>query len=79
MKGRGLLVALLLVLAVHFSWGFERTSYCTNRCAVKMGGGYEIASLVAESHGMRNLGLVSLSAAVCESTECNAVFSSLNG
>ena len=60
MKYRSLLSALLLALALHFSRGFERRGYCTNRFAVKVDGGYGTASMVAKSNGMKNLGLVSL-------------------
>lgn len=59
MEDRSRLPALLLVLALHLVWGIERRGYYTNMFAVQVDGDSGVASLVAESHGVTNLGLVS--------------------
>ena len=58
MKARNLVSALFLALALHVSWCREEEGYYTNRFAVQVNGGSEMASFVAESHGMKNLGPV---------------------
>ena len=66
MKVKNLMFALLLVVVVlHVSWSREEEGYYTNRFAVQVNGGREMASFVAKSHGMKNLGLVSKSINTC--------------
>ena len=65
MKAQSLVSVLLLALVLHVSWCREEEGYYTNRFAVQVNGGSEMASFVAKSHGMKNLGLVRISITVC--------------
>ena len=60
MSGHIFVSALLLALTVRLSWCLESKGYYTKRFAVQVDGGNKTASFVAELHGMKNLGLVSI-------------------
>lgn len=61
MNGQCLVSALLLALTIiPHSLCLESNSYYTKRFAVQIKGGNERATSVAEIHGMKNLGLVSI-------------------
>lgn len=60
MKGQCFLPALVVALTIHLSWCLKDKGYYTKRFAVQVDGGNDVASFVAESHGMKNLGLVSV-------------------
>lgn len=60
MNGQCLVSALLLALTIPHSLCLESNGYYTKRFAVQVKGGNERAISVAEIHGMKNLGLVSI-------------------